>query len=194
MYEPRIIQLFHQLCSRPHIGSIAAFISQRPHHDTGTIIISRYQCLGPVQDSFLKPLIGCQQGNTAVTIASITGQIIINLHTAMGFHVIFINHIQTIPITQLIKQRRIRIVGGSHCIDIMPLHQYEILFHLCNRAHISGFRIAVVTVHTTEFHRYIIDFHHTAFNNNLTETYFIANDFFPGRQGKSIQLRSFCRP
>ena len=112
----------------------------------------------------------------------------------MGFHVIFINHIQTIPVTQLIKQRRIRIMGGSHCIDIMLLHQYEILLHLCNRAHISGFRIAVVTVHTTEFHRYIIDFHYTAFNNNLTEAHLIPNDFFSGCQGKGIQLRSFCRP
>ena len=112
----------------------------------------------------------------------------------MGFHVIFINHIQTILITQLIKQRGIRIVGGSHCIDIMLLHQYKILLHLCNRAHISSFRIAVVTVYTTEFHRYIIDLYHSVFNNNLAEAHFISNDFFPGCQGKRIQLRIFCGP
>ncbi|MNE35315.1 hypothetical protein D3C80_1290670 [compost metagenome] len=47
----------------------------------------------------------------------------------MGFNVSLIHYVQAVTIAQLVPQRVVRIMGTAHRVEIMLLHQQDILTH-----------------------------------------------------------------
>lgn len=101
----------------------------------------------------------------------LTGVIfIIQIHRSMTLIICFIDHEKSVFITHLIKHRCIRIVAGADCIDIMPLHQLQILLHLIYADGKSCYRIGIMAVHTAELHRCPIDIDDAVLDMDLSDS------------------------
>ena len=46
---------------------------------------------------------------------------------AVGFHICLINHVQTVPVAQAVESCSIRIMARADRIDVIPLHENDIL-------------------------------------------------------------------
>ena len=68
----------------------------------------------------------------------------------MRFDICLIAHEESIAVAHLIKIRCIRIMTRTNRIEIMLLHQSEILLDLCNINCKSCDRIRVMPVHTAQ--------------------------------------------
>ena len=63
------------------------------------------------------------------------------------------SHVDTVFITEVIPYRIIRIVTGTHGIDIKLLHALDVLNHTLTGNNISTIRIKFVTIHTLDIDR-----------------------------------------
>ena len=84
----------------------------------------------------------------------------------------FANHIQAIQIAEIIPQRIIRIVAGPDTVNVVLLHDADILNHPFRCNVIAGQRIHLMTVHPFEKNRLAIDPYLTFVGTqfNLTES------------------------
>ena len=112
----------------------------------------------------------------------------------MAFHVGFVDDIQSQAVTEPVEFRRIRIMRGPHGIDVITLHQQEVMLHLPDRRVISGVRVAVVAVHALEFHGSAVYLNYAVFYRCFTEAHLLVYHLVAGGNFQQIKLRSFRRP
>ena len=75
----------------------------------------------------------------------------------MTLDVCFALQIDTILVTEIIEVRVVRIVRGTHVVDIRTLHQHNLTFHLLTRDNLTRQWVGIVAVNTLEFHWFTID-------------------------------------
>ena len=79
-------------------------------------------------------------------------------------------HIETVAVAELIPVGIIRIVAGSHRIDIELLHQLDILLHPLIREHIASVGIQFVAVDALDQDAFAVDQQVRTFDLHLAET------------------------
>ena len=112
----------------------------------------------------------------------------------MALIVRFINDKKTVLVTELIEHRLIRIMAGSNCIKIVLLYQFQILFHLCDRNHRTGHRIAVMAIHAAKLHRPTVNVYNIAFDMNLANSDPLCNNLILRFQNQGIEIRALTVP
>ena len=129
----------------------------------------------------------------------------------MTLDVCFALQIDTILVTEIIEVRVVRIVRGTHVVDIRTLHQHNLTFHLLTRDNLTRQWVGIVAVNTLEFHWFSIDIIisssqtelvltcRSILNLNRTETSletYRFNNFLTLHQltNDNIDVRLFCCP
>ena len=95
----------------------------------------------------------------------------------MKFDIRLVYNIKAIPIAQLIPIGMIRIMGTTHCIDIILLHQLYILQHQLFTHHTTLFR-ELVSIHSFYQHRDSIDTKTTILNLRGFKTHGTPRRFY----------------
>ena len=82
----------------------------------------------------------------------------------MTFLISLIHHIETISVTQFIKQRGIRIVCSTDHINIGLFHQSQILFHSLPVHKSAGAWMMFMAIHSLQFNRLSIKLKYISIN------------------------------
>ena len=104
-------------------AAVCAFISHRPNNHTGTVFISLYTFLNTVHNCRFPLWIICNRLIPMPEFILIAVILIEKFNWPMTFNICFINYHKTIFVTELIKNRSIRIMTCSNRIYIMALHK-----------------------------------------------------------------------
>ena len=131
------------------------------------------------------------------------------IHT-VALDVSLIIDIKPIFITQFIETTVLRIMAQTHRVDIVALHQFQVLAHQFFAHVMTCQRIVFVHVHPFQFQRLSVDEQHMVvlaigcllinfLDFDTTETYVIRNDLshlavFLHRHQQFIQIRGFRGP
>ena len=75
----------------------------------------------------------------------------------MALDVCFALQVNTILVAEIIEVRIVRIVGGTHVVNVRTLHQHNLTFHLLTRDNLTRQWVGIVSVYTLEFHWLTID-------------------------------------
>ena len=112
----------------------------------------------------------------------------------------FVHHIQSQAVAQFIPAAHVRIMAGTHGVDIRPFHQQDVLKHpfLTDDTCCPG--VVLVPVHPAKTNRAAVNQQLSSFNRYGAETHglFHLFDGFPSgilqRQMKFVQIRRLRRP
>ena len=115
LYRTVSLHRFQPLVSFLKINSVAGFITQRPNRNRRIILCPLIHTAGAVHV--------CTQPRCILSQSRRT------VPHSMRFDIRLVYNIKTIPIAQLIPIGMIRIMGTTHCIDIILLHQLYIFQH-----------------------------------------------------------------
>ena len=120
-------------------GAVAGLVAKRPDQNARMVFVADDTALHTVKDRFLKSRLLRQPSEGLLLGGPVESD------HAVCFNIGLADQVQTEAVAQLREPRSIRIMAGSHGIDIMPLHQPQILHHLLARdgvARIDGLRNA----------------------------------------------------
>ena len=127
----------HDLFDRllDHLGLIgtSALISERPHHNGGTVLFDIHMGVQPVAYGYL------QMPSHLIGI------------NAVGFHVALCHHHQSVFIAEIIQILIVGIMGGTDGIDIELLHQLNVLLIQLTGHIAPRFGVVVMPVRSAEF-------------------------------------------
>ena len=112
----------------------------------------------------------------------------------MNLYVGFVDDIETVFVTQLIKLRCIRIMAGADSIEIVLLHQTHIFADMFQRNSRTYIRIAVMTVGSAETNFLTVQVYNGISDADLTETDALTDGFTVSGQRQSIQVWMFGIP
>ncbi len=165
--------------------TMARFIAQRPDDDRRMVKITLHHA-GDTLGKGANP-------------ERIVRQTVHRRH-AMRFDIGLIHHIQTEAVTELIPVRMIRIMRGTHRIEVIALHQQHVLQHIFRTHRLPAFRMKFMPVGTTDQNRLAIDQQQAVFDFHTAETDITGLCLHQHaiicfqRHHQPVQIRYFCRP
>ena len=119
---------------------------------------------------------------------------------AVRFDIGLIQHVEAILVAQLVPFGHIGIVAGADGVDVVLLHQRDVLNHPLARDHLAVIRIEFVPVHTLEHQLLAIEQHLIASDLRLPEADaprngldHVAGGIFQGDQ-QCVEIRRLGRP
>ena len=126
-------------------------------------------------------------------------QCLVAVTHAVRFYVCLGYYIQTVLVAQVIPTVVVRVMAGTHGVDIEFFHHFDILQHTFGRNHITAVRVHFVTVGSFEEYRLSVDEYLSAFQFNLAETYFDRDYFYYvvavfQCSGQRVEIRRFSSP
>ena len=71
----------------------------------------------------------------------------------MGFNVGFVDYIQAVTIAQGVPQRMVRVMGTAHGVEVILLHQDDVLHHRRLIHHLAVDRMVLMAVGTANQQR-----------------------------------------
>ena len=186
------IQLFDQPSSRTQVIAVAALVAQRPQDHAWAVHIPAHQQPLPIQNCIGKPLVLCDQSDPVILVLPFKG--VIYLYAAVRFQIGLINYIEAQLIAQLVKLRRIGIVGGAHGVQIQALHQLKITAHGLVGAIEAAFHIKIMAVHALQLDSTTIEPQSTVFDLDLADADLFIEDLISAQDLQPVQAGRFCRP
>ena len=186
MHQSRVIQRFRRMVHRADVTAIAGFIAQRPDDDRRMVFLRVNMANNALDVDFFPLRI---VGNTA-NIADIS--------KAVRFDVGFRHHKQAVDITQFVKTRIVRVVSGTHGVDVVLLHQLEIFLDAIHPNGAAFAMIVVVTVDAVQHHITVIDPEQTVAHFDITEANALWHHFQNvavgvfQRHDQMVKIRGFC--
>ena len=112
-----IIELVSLGVHRADVAAIAALVAHRPHNDAGVIALLHHQALDAVDVGRLPCRVVGDQGNIADILKAVA------LHIGLG------DQHDAVLVAQLIEARIVGVVGRTHRVDVMLLHELEVAAH-----------------------------------------------------------------
>ena len=107
----------------------------------------------------------------------------------------FRHHIDAVAVAKLVPVIVVGIVAGSYGIDIVELHQLNVLKHSFARHHVTAVRVYFMSVHTFNQHRLSVDKQLGVFDFHFSEPHLQWYDFrIAERSAQRIEIRGFGRP
>ena len=112
----------------------------------------------------------------------------------VALHVSLVHRIDAIVVIQGTHAWVVGIVTGAYSIQVVALHQQDILNHTFNWNSFSEHRMRIVAVSTLEHHALTVDKNLTVPILNLTEAIFLRADVTVHFYVHSVQVGDFCAP
>ena len=143
VHQTRSVSLLRPNCHIFKILSISCLISHRPDDDTREILISLHH----TDCSFHHRFFPIWMIGRPVFIKQTVFPHGILRYQTVAFQIRLVHHIHSHFITQFQKTGCRRIMGGTHTVDIQPLHQIKIFFHILFIHHMTLFRMGIMVIH-----------------------------------------------
>ena len=166
-----------------------------PQQHAGVVPVPAEHALGPVQQhgGKLGPVL-----RDHVVLAGLAAQV--GVPAAVGFHVVFINHIQAVAVAELVQGALVRVVRGADGVDVVPLHGDEVAFQLFPLRDPPGHGAEVVPVDPVEDQALPVQEQDPVLNFNPAEAHVLRNHLcqraggvlYPDQQ--PVELRVLRRP
>ena len=127
------------------------------------------------------------------------GQRLFAVAHAVRFEVGLSHHIKTVLVTEVVPTRVVRIVAGTHRVDVELLHHADVLHHALHTHHVAPVGVEFVAVGPLDQNRLAVDQQLCAFHFHLAEAHVLRQAFqhlLPVAQihAQCIEVRSLCRP
>ena len=175
-------QRFFQIYSKER------FVPHRPDHHRGTVFIPVYISLNTVHHFVL--IFRLIHQNRAVVYISHA----VYFQVTVGLDVGLVDDVKSILVAHFVKYRRVGVVAGSDCVDIVLFHQHQVFFHSLDIYGASHHRIAVVAVGPAEFYFYTVDVYHRIFDGNFPDADPAYDHLMLCFQHQRIKVRIFRIP
>ena len=150
--------------------TVARLVAQRPDNDARVVLVALVHIADTRHRSLLE--------------VSTLRQRLLAVALRVRLRIGLVNDIQTIVITQVVELRRIGIVAGAYGIDVVGLHQPDILLHTLFGNHVARSWVVLVAVHPADGHRHPVHLQLSVFDADVAETdgdcYFFDNIMFFG--------------
>ena len=167
------------------IPAHARFVAHGPDHDAGTVLVPHHAALNAIQYGFAIFRILRQD------VVVLFGVIALLEQHAVALHIGLRHQIEAILVAHAGKQRRIGIVTGANGVDVVLLHQHQILEHLLLAHCAAKDRIAVMAVHAAELDGLAIELHHAVLHMDLPQADVFTDGFAIVAQHQRIQIGIF---
>ena len=169
MYQPGRICLPEILVHRKNRLAPEGFIAAGPDEDGRMILVPFQHIPRPLQHCLLPSRIAVRQG---IFIREITA---IAHPGAVGFQVGFVNHIQSINITQLVDTAAVWIMGTAQGINIVLLHGDNILLNQLQVTGPAAIAVKLMAVSSLKDNPSAIELHDIALQPELAEAHILRN-------------------
>ena len=176
------------------VTAIRTFISHRPHHDRRAVLIPLHHQLHAIYNGSFPHRIIRDLFIPAVKPVLVGIHFPIQHDRSMCFNVCFINDHESVFVTHLVKERCVRIMTGTDCIEIVLFHQHQILSNLLHTDGKSRDWIGIMTVYPAELNLLSVKVNTFIPDFNLTKTDMIHNGLCFGPDDQCIQIRIFRIP
>ena len=123
--------------------AISALVTHRPDDDGGMVAVALNHAVHAVVES-------------RIPVFSVCQLLIFCIQDTMTLDVRLAHHVETILIAELIPLRIVRIVRGTHGIDVELLHHLHILHHLTDAEGSAVYGIVFLSVHTLDGDGYTV--------------------------------------
>ncbi|MNC03620.1 hypothetical protein D3C75_510330 [compost metagenome] len=165
--------------------AIAGFVAQGPDDDAGVVEVPRHHAGDPLQEG--------------VAPGGILRQPPHGGH-AVGLQVRLVHHVEAEPVTQSIELGMVGVVGAAHRVEVVLLHQPQILLHGGRGHHMAQGGIVFVAIGAANEQRLAVDPQQAALDLHRPKTHVmgLALDglvlLVQQGQGQSIQMRRLGAP
>jgi hypothetical protein len=93
----------------------------------------------------------------------------VDLAETVSLEIALVDHPQAVLVAQIEEVRVWRVVTTSHCVDVVPLHQQDILEHDLHRDGPALVGVKLVPVHTPEHDSATVDLQDAVLDGHGTE-------------------------
>ena len=174
-------------CRCIKVCSCWRFISKWPHNNRWMVSVFLYHPAASVTICILP------------TFFLIQPFIFFNPFKSMRLQIRFINYIETISVAQIVEVWCLRIVWTANCIDVILLHQNQILFHYSRINGCSTLRTEIMHIHTIYQNYFSVNPEVFSIIFNLPETNLCFDHInrllsFKKCNFNAVQIRFFCIP
>ena len=167
-----VIQLAHHVGHLIHGLAAKGLIAQRPDHHGGVVFVPLVGGPHPVHQH-LFPL-GAVVGQQEILSPDARA---IGIPGAVGFLVVLGNHVQAVPVTQVVQGILVLVVAGADRIDVVLFHGLDILLDLRIGAGPAGDSAELVAVDALEHHTFAVDQHPVVLHLKLAEAHLLGPVF-----------------
>ncbi|MPM09841.1 hypothetical protein SDC9_56164 [bioreactor metagenome] len=122
------------------VVTVPGLIAQRPDNDRGVVVVTPDHPLHPFEET------GGPHFITADTVV-----------ICVGLYIGLVHDIQAVAVAQLVPDAVVGIMAGAHGIEVVLLHQPDILHHALDRQRLGHILVVLVTVHTLDQHALAVD-------------------------------------
>ena len=144
MHQPAWVPLMNPVRHSHMIRAKRRLVSQGPHNHARMIFVPLHQANRPVKKrGFPLRHIG-RPGGIKIAIPRLPRRMA--GAEAVHFQISLVNNIETVPVAQTVKLRRVGIMGTANRVDIVPLHQFQIPPDMIKRRIMPHHRIGIMTV------------------------------------------------
>mmetsp|Transcript_136620 Transcript_136620/g.237200 ORF Transcript_136620/g.237200 Transcript_136620/m.237200 type:complete len:403 (+) Transcript_136620:1523-2731(+) len=139
---PSVVQLPHQRRHCRMVGSAACFIAEGPEQNAAVVLVPGDHAPCPLQVRIAPVLVVRQQRHGLA---------------AVGLQVGLIHHVQAVLVAKLVPQRVGGIVGAADGIEVMLLHDEDVLDHTLPADHVPRVWVMLMPVHPPDRQRDPVD-------------------------------------
>lgn len=182
--KPTLVKALDELVHGPVVAAIARLVAQRPEDDAWAVEVPHDHLASTINVGFLPiRIVGCE----LVTIHTHNKQ-------AMTLEVALVQDPQAKLICQFVQPGVIDVMRSSDGVDVVPLHEQEVLLQKVKGNCPSMVRMMFMSVDTAELDRLSVDTKDSINEFNFAE----ANPFSKGttrhRKSELVQIGGFGRP
>ncbi|CUY74704.1 Uncharacterised protein [Serratia marcescens] len=179
------ILAFHPAVQRVVVHAVAGLVAQRPDNDARVVAIALHHA-GDALAHRRQP-------------QRIVSQAVHRLH-AVSLDIGFVHHVQPVAVAQPIPQRVVGIVRAAHRVEVVLLHQQDIVAHRRLVHHLAVARVMLVAVNAADQQRLPVELQQPAADFHLAKAdvigFHLDNHPFGREQGDggAIQRGRFGAP
>ena len=187
--QPGGVILLHPAAGDLQVFAPSAFVAHGPDHHSGVVLVPHHAALDAVQHGLLE--LGVGHGGGAAAVVVKVAQL---GHGAVAFQIRLGNGVQAVLGAQLQKPGGVGIVAGADGVDVVALHQDQVLLGLLPGDGVAGDRVAVVAVDAPELDGHPVEVHHPVLDLHLPQAHLLGDDLPRGPQGEGVLGGGFRVP
>ena len=120
--------------------AVAGFVSEGPHNDAGVVFRAFDHVFGTVHKCVVPTRVAAQRRVVGV-----------------GLDIGLVDHVQAVLIAQRVPARVVGVVGVAHGVEVVLLHQPDVLDHVFAREGFGACLVVFVAVHAADHDRGAVD-------------------------------------
>ena len=164
-----VVQSAHHVGHLIHGLAAEGLIAQRPDDDRRMVFVPLIG--GPHPGHQHRLPFGAVVGQQEIFSPDAVG---VGVPGAVGLLVVFGDHVQAVPIAQIVQHILILVVAGPHRVDVVLLHGADVLLDLLMGTGPAGYGAELVPVGALEHNPLAVDEHPVVLHLELAEAHFLG--------------------